>query len=450
MASQERNRPSLYPNIDNSNPNSSSSFSSNPNPNPNSQSSSSMYPKVEMDDLVDNLFPDDYRNVDSRPPSAPVEVAPVEETLISIPGAIVHLIDKKYSVELAIGEFSLVRIRQGENVIAFLARVNDELQWPLIKEEAIVKVDESHYFFSISDPNSKDVDDVLNYGLSFASKGQEGVLRELDRVFEGLGNFTVQCVSEKSRGEVVGVEMAREMTPEDMVVDAAKREAMERSCGAYWTTLAPNVEEYSTTTAKLIASGSAQLIKGILWCGDVTVDRLKWGHEVLRKRLDPVEKREVDKKTLKRIQRAKSMTKMTKKVATGVLSGVVKVSGFFVGSLANSKAGRKFFSLLPGEMVLASLDGFNRICEAVEVAGKEVMSTTSTVTTGLVTHKYGEDAGKATHEGLGAAGHAIGTAWTVFKIRKALNPKSSLKPTSLAKSAVKAAAADYKTQKSKK
>ena len=29
----------------------------------------------------------------------------------------------------------------------------------------------------------------------------------------------------------------------------------------------------------------------------------------------------------------------------------------------------------------------DRICDAVEVAGKNVMSTTSTVTTGLVTHK---------------------------------------------------------------
>lgn len=50
---------------------------------------------------------------------------------------------------------------------------------------------------------------------------------------------------------------------------------------------------------------------------------------------------------------------MTEKVATGLLSGVVKVSGFFTSSVVNSKAGKKFFSLLPGEIVLASLDGFS-------------------------------------------------------------------------------------------
>lgn len=53
------------------------------------------------------------------------------------------------------------------------------------------------------------------------------------------------------------------------------------------------------------------------------------------------------------------MTKMSEKVATGLLSGVVKVSGFFTTTVANSKVGQKFFSLLPGEIVLASLDGFS-------------------------------------------------------------------------------------------
>lgn len=53
------------------------------------------------------------------------------------------------------------------------------------------------------------------------------------------------------------------------------------------------------------------------------------------------------------------MTKMTESVAKGVLTGVVKVSGFFTSSVANSKAGKKIFKFLPGEVVLASLDGFS-------------------------------------------------------------------------------------------
>ncbi len=42
-----------------------------------------------------------------------------------------------------------------------------------------------------------------------------------------------------------------------------------------------------------------------------------------------------------------------------------------------------------------------------------------------------------TNEGFDAAGHAIGPAWAVFKIRKAFDPKSTLKPTTLAKVAAK-------------
>lgn len=63
--------------------------------------------------------------------------------------------------------------------------------------------------------------------------------------------------------------------------------------------------------------------------------------------------------------------------------------------------------------------------------------------------RYGEEAAKATSEGLDAAGHAVGTAWAAFKIRQAFNPKSVLKPTNVAKHAAKAAAAEFKAKKSK-
>lgn len=60
--------------------------------------------------------------------------------------------------------------------------------------------------------------------------------------------------------------------------------------------------------------------------------------------------------------------------------------------------------------------------------------------------RYGEQAAHATNEGLDAAGHAIGAAWAVFKIRKAINPKSVLKPTTLAKAAAAANSDELKTK----
>ncbi|XP_030974535.1 protein EARLY-RESPONSIVE TO DEHYDRATION 7, chloroplastic-like [Quercus lobata] len=446
MASYSHRTP-LYPEV---------AIQSNPNPY-SSSSSSNLYPSFDMRDLAGNLFPEptvDHQTSSTAPPKA------IEEVLIKIPGAILNLIDKHYSVELACGDLTVVRLRQDDDVVAVLACVADEIQWPLVKDEAAVKLDHSHYFFTLpaskqhasdsDDDDDKDSDNMLNYGLTIASKGQEKLLKDLDSILQNYSSFSEQRVSDnaKKKGEALDGSMAMETSPADLK-SVKKKERMEKQCAAYWTTLAPNVEDYSSTTAKMIAAGSGKLIQGILWCGDVTIESLRLGNNVMKKRLSPGSNSEISPQTLKRIKRAKRVTKMTEKVATGVLSGVVKVSGFITGSVANSKVGKKFFGYLPGEIVLASLDGFSKVCDAVEVAGRNVMSKSSSVTTELVSHRYGEQAGHATSEGLDAAGHAIGTGWAAFKIRKAFNPKSVLKPTTLAKTAAKAAAADRKAKISK-
>ncbi|XP_057494964.1 protein EARLY-RESPONSIVE TO DEHYDRATION 7, chloroplastic-like [Actinidia eriantha] len=443
MSSQIRKN-SLYPQVDESNPEDISSSSL--------PASSSIYPSIDMKDLAENLFPENESQ--QNPYYQALESA--EEVLVSVPGTIVHLIDKQQSIELASGELTIVRLRQGDNVVAVLARVGDEIQWPLAKDEAAVKLDESHYFFTLRVPAEARSDDednngekfeaenLLNYGVTIASKGQEGVLETLDGVLKHYSAFSEERVSEVVDGSTV----ARETSPEEMAENERKL-VVEGGAAAYWTTLAPNVEDYSGGLARMIAAGSGQLIKGILWCGDVTVDRLKWGNEFMKMSLGPCSNAEISPQAMKRMKRVKKLTKMSEKVATGILSGVVKVSGFFTSSIVNSTVGKKFFSLLPGEIVLASLDGFNKVCDAVEVAGRNVMSTTSVVTTGLVSQRYGEQASKVTHEGLGAAGHAIGTAWAVFKIRKALNPKSVIKPTTLVKAAAQANSAELKTKNGK-
>ncbi|KAK4562276.1 hypothetical protein RGQ29_004946 [Quercus rubra] len=442
-SNRNQNPNPLYPEVIHSNPDANSPFSSS------SSSASTIYPSVETKKLAENLFPED----DTVSQTQTLQSS--ENVLVRVPGVIIHLIEKDQSVELACGELVIVGLNQGDNTVAVLARVGDEIQWPLAKDEAAVKLDQSHYFFSLRVPASGSLDnddkaedfggkecEMLNYGLTVASKGQEGVLKELDQVLEKYSCFSVKEVGD---GEVLDGFVSREMAPEELE-EEEKRELMVQSSAAYWTTLAPNVEDYSGRVARLIAAGSGQLIRGILWCGDVTVDRLQWGNEFLKKRMGPGSTSEISPETMRRIERVKNLTKKTEKMASGVLSGVVKVSGFFTSSIVNSKVGKKFFSLLPGEIVLASLDGFSRVCDAVEVAGRNVMSTTSVVTTGLVSQRYGEQAAQVTSEGLDAAGHAIGTAWAVFKIRRAFNPKSILKPTNLAKAAAESDSSALKSK----
>lgn len=81
---------------------------------------------------------------------------PREECLVTIPNAIVHLVDEQQSPHLATGHFSIVRIAQKGNGIVVLVRVGENLHWPLMKDEPTVKLDPTHYFFSLPVPSSID------------------------------------------------------------------------------------------------------------------------------------------------------------------------------------------------------------------------------------------------------------------------------------------------------
>lgn len=56
--------------------------------------------------------------------------------------------------------------------------------------------------------------------------------------------------------------------------------------------------------------------------------------------------------------RVRDMSRATENVARSVLLGIVKTAGFFSGSLIKSRAGKKVFKLMPGEVALVSLDAF--------------------------------------------------------------------------------------------
>lgn len=291
---------SLYPQVILSNPETSSvEYSS---------SSSSMYPSVDMNTVAKNTFPDG--GSPERKPSTE------EQVLIRIPGAIVHLIEPDNSVELASGDLTVVGLRQGSNVVAVLVRVGDDtIQWPLAKDEPAVKLDQSHYFFTLrvpsNEPGQIEPDtqsdqkpgdfELLNYGVTIAAKGQESLLDKLDGILGQYSCFTVQRVE----GNMEGWELvACEVSPEEMGTKE-RRDMVAGSSGAYWTALAPNVEDYSSRVARMIAGGSGQMIRGIIWCGDVTVDGLRWGNEVLKKRLSQAEGiSDVSPATMRRIKRS--------------------------------------------------------------------------------------------------------------------------------------------------
>ena len=84
--------------------------------------------------------------------NAPLEAR--EECLVTVPDAIVHLVDGEQSPHLATGHLSVVRIVQKGNGIVVLVRVGENLHWPLMQDTPTVKLDPSHYFFSLHIPAS--------------------------------------------------------------------------------------------------------------------------------------------------------------------------------------------------------------------------------------------------------------------------------------------------------
>lgn len=112
-------------------------------------------------------------------------------------------------------------------------------------------------------------------------------MAQLDKVLEEYTTFSVKQVepAAKEKSEVMDTKAVTEIMPEEAVGD--KKEVVEEQSAAFWTTIAPNVDDYSSSVARLIARGSGQLVRGIIWCGDITAEGLRCGEAVVKKSVGP-------------------------------------------------------------------------------------------------------------------------------------------------------------------
>lgn len=422
------------------------------------------------------------------------------EELLRIPGAVVHLVDGEQSVHLATGDFSLARLTEDGKGIVILGKVGDQLQWPIVKDGPAGKLDDRHYFFSLKVPEAvendistedeKKHDDPpsLTYGLTFSDPNTDpNSLAELDDLLQQHSLFSVpsvvhgpdevpptsvsesgQAAADKGHKRATALDSLcarlfgkananptdsgadsddhKQLAKKDTDVAPAKskdKKQVEESSAAYWTILAPNVEEYNSGIAKGIATGTGRVIQTIFWCSDSTIEKLEKGCIYMKGHIKANEKPvNISPRTLRNLRRVRKMTGMTEKLAIAILAGIVTTTGVISGALIKSSAGQRFFRLLPGDVALVSMDAFGSVLDALEAAGKQVLYSTHTATSGMVSHRFGEPAGVATHETIASVGHLVGTAWVVTKIRRVLNPKSGSKPTTksgLMKAAGKAA-----------
>ncbi|KAL5572553.1 hypothetical protein UlMin_022150 [Ulmus minor] len=338
------------------------------------------------------------------------------EIILQIPESRVHLMDDGQAIELANGQFTITRILDENVSLATIIKVGEDLQWPLTKDEPVLKLDALSYLFSLPINDGE----ALSYGVSFSGY-YSGSLSELDSFLKENSCFSGVNVN--------------------------------RSNGVDWKEFAPRVENYNNFLAKAIVGGTGQIVKGIFKCSNAYANQVHKGGEMTLTRgvedKNGFTKQEsfssnttaISTKTNgvnKSLKRVRKLSKMTEKISKSLLNGVGLASGVVIAPVMKSQAGKAFFNMVPGEILLASLDAVNKVLDAVEVAEKQTFSATSGAATRMVSNRFGESAGEATGEVLATAGHCANTAWNIFKIRKALNPASNVS-TSVLKNAAKSA-----------
>ncbi|KAL6226564.1 hypothetical protein ACLB2K_000526 [Fragaria x ananassa] len=337
-----------------------------------------------------------------EPPSKNIQ----QQILLQIPGCRVHIMEEGEALELAVGEFILENIFDENVSLATIIKVGEELQWPLTKDEPVVKIDDLNYLFSIPMRDG----DPLSYGVTFPEQ-YASHLGFLDSFLKEYPCFTITSNSSATKN-IKGVD---------------------------WKEYAPRIEDYNNVLAKAIAGGTGQIVRGIFMCSNAYANQLHKGGETTLAR--PVEEKRYAKQEShgkhsnatnksgmnKSLKRARRLSKMTSKLSKSMLDGVGLVTGSVMTPVVKSQAGKAFLNMVPGQVLLASLDAINKILDAAEVAEQQALSATSAATTRMVSNRYGESAGEATEHAFATVGHCANTAWNIFKIRKAINPASAVK-----------------------
>ncbi|KAK3436395.1 hypothetical protein EUGRSUZ_C00998 [Eucalyptus grandis] len=327
-----------------------------------------------------------------------------QEILLTIPSCAVHLMEEGEALELLpSGEFTLLRISDDNVPLATIVKVGDDLQWPLTKDEPVVKLDALHYLFTLPVKDG----DPLSYGVSFPET-YGGGLASLDAFLQEHSCFSASAASSRNKN-----------------ID--------------WKEFAPKVQDYNSVLARAIAGGTGQIVKGIFKCSNAYTNQVHKGGEMIITRAaensnitypeytsngsSTTKKKSAINRNLKRVR---NVSKMTEKMSKTMLNGVQFATGSVMAPVVKSKAGKAFLSMVPGEVLLASLDAVNKVLDAAEAAEKQALSATSKAATRMVSQRFGESAGEATEDALATAGHCANTAWNVFKIRKTINPASSV------------------------
>ncbi|RZC53006.1 hypothetical protein C5167_011860 [Papaver somniferum] len=341
--------------------------------------------------------------------SSPVTTTSKEELLLQIPGCTVNLVQEGEAEEIAKGNFNLAKLSAESVTLAIQIKVGDELQWPLTKEEPVVKLNELNYLFPLS------MEDMnLTYGVSFSQQSGSG-LTDLDSFLKEHSCFS--GVSSSSPSETTSNTRALN-----------------------WAELAPKIEKYSAILAQVMPGRTGEIIKGISRLSNACTQQVaKGGAMVITEATEETkadletETNKSSKKTTnskkrcvlsKGLARVRAVSENTEKRSKTVLNIIEMGTGSAVGPIS-SHAGGEILATGPGKVLLDSIGAFSNFMDAAEAAEKKALSASSKAATKMVSERFGESAGEVTEDVFAIAGHAPSTAFNIVKIRKAVDPASS-------------------------
>ncbi|KAK4759764.1 hypothetical protein SAY87_022895 [Trapa incisa] len=168
-----------------------------------------------------------------------------QQVLLQIPSCTVHLMDQGEALELSNGrEFTLLTILDENISLATIIKVGDDLQWPLTKDEPVVKLDSFHYLFSLPVKDG----DPLSYGVTFMEQ-YASYLGSLDKFLEDHSCFSSSASS-----------ISSSYPASNQNID--------------WKEFAPRINDYNSVLARAIAGGTGQIVKGIFMCSNAYTNQV--------------------------------------------------------------------------------------------------------------------------------------------------------------------------------
>lgn len=307
------------------------------------------------------------------------------EILLQIPVCAVHKVVNNEESLLAQGTLVTygVLYPSGENRLALEVA---DVRWWLLPDTASLKVAPLSYMFAL--PDNKTF-----YCVTFA----EDTLPEAVGAFEGvLEETTAYKKSETLLQDPAAAEGDHAIA--ENLVQALK---------------------FDSKRAAFVHNVSTKVANGILLASNTVASKVtEQGQKMQTGEANPG--RPVPAVFKHSAGAVRTGTKGLAKLANGVVNAVVTVPAFILDKVTGGGGKQP----KPGEqpkpqsatsqMMLASAVSFTMVYEAMESGAKLVFTGARDATSGVVTHKYGPDAGKLTSDTLASGGHAF-NAYTAYR-----------------------------------